>query len=148
MLIARTQKNLNFFYLSINEWTHNTLYSWGVTKGRYQGWGAGAGCFWLLGAGAAWKKSRSRSCLEKKSGAGAAKKLAGSSALRKKQDAHKNIMGRNGFWQIFLFLPNFWVKTADFREKNSAFIALTLLCLGFFPSYLINYEVGQILGSM
>ena len=32
-----------------------------------QGWGAGvgAGCFWLLGAGAAWKK---------KSGAGAAKK--------------------------------------------------------------------------
>ena len=35
----------------------------------YQGWGAGvgAGCFWLLGAGAAWKKS----------GAGVAKKLAG-----------------------------------------------------------------------
>ena len=29
----------------------------------YQGWGAGAGCFWLLGAGAgaAWKKTRSRS---------------------------------------------------------------------------------------
>jgi hypothetical protein len=29
-----------------------------------QGWGAGAGCFWLLGAGAAWNK---------KSGAGAGK---------------------------------------------------------------------------
>ena len=40
----------------------------------YQGWGAGvgAGCFWLLGAGAAWRK---------KSGAGAAKELADSSAL-------------------------------------------------------------------
>ena len=39
--------------------------------------GAGAGCFWLLGAGtgagAAWKKNRSRRRLGKKSGAGAAK---------------------------------------------------------------------------
>ena len=44
----------------------------------------GAGCFWVLGAGAgaAWKKTKSRSRLEKKSGAGAAKNLAGSSALR------------------------------------------------------------------
>ena len=60
-----------------------------------QGWGAGAGCFWLLGAGAgaAWKKnlepeplwkkirSRSRIRLKKKSGAGAAKKIVGSPAL-------------------------------------------------------------------
>ena len=49
----------------------------------------GAGCFWFLGAGAAWKKNRSRSLsrsrLEKNSraGVGAAKKLAGSSALLK-----------------------------------------------------------------
>ena len=50
--------------------------------GFRQDWGAGAGCFWLFGAGAAWKKTRSRSSLEKKSGAGAAKKLTGSSALR------------------------------------------------------------------
>ena len=43
-----------------------------------QGWGAGAGrsrVFWLFGAGAAWKKKSGP-------GAGAAKKLAGSSALR------------------------------------------------------------------
>jgi hypothetical protein len=54
----------------------------------------GAGCFWLLGAGAARKKrSRSRSRLEKKSGAGigAAKKLAGSSALREDK-RHKEIV--------------------------------------------------------
>ena len=59
----------------------------------FQGWGAGAGCFWLLGAGAAWKKtrSRSRSRLEKKSGAGTAKKLAGSSALREDKK-HKEIV--------------------------------------------------------
>ena len=31
----------------------------------------GARCFWLLGAGAAWKKTRSRIRLEKKAGAGA-----------------------------------------------------------------------------
>ena len=36
----------------------------------------GAGCFRLLGAGAAWKKTSSRSRLEKKSGAGAAKKIS------------------------------------------------------------------------
>ena len=49
-----------------------------------QGWGAGAGCFWLLGAGAgaAWKK---------KQGAGAGKKLAGSSALREDKK-HKEIV--------------------------------------------------------
>ena len=51
----------------------------------------GAGCFWPLGAGAArkkypeseplGKKIRSRSQLKKKSGAGAAKKLASSPAL-------------------------------------------------------------------
>ena len=46
-----------------------------------QGLGAGAGCFWLLGAGTTWKKTRSRSGLEG-AGAGAAqKKLTGSSAL-------------------------------------------------------------------
>ena len=56
-----------------------------------QGWGAEAGCFWLLGAGAAWKKNRSWSRLEKKSGAGAAKKLAGSSALREDKK-HKEIV--------------------------------------------------------
>ena len=56
-----------------------------------QGWGAGAGCFWLLGAGAPWKKTRSRSRLEKKSGAGAGKKLAGSSALREDKK-HKEIV--------------------------------------------------------
>ena len=41
-----------------------------------------AGCFWLLGAGAAWKK---------KSGAGAAKKLTGSSALLEAKK-HKEIV--------------------------------------------------------
>ena len=40
-----------------------------------------AGCFWFLGAGAAWKKQGAGTRLEKKSGAGAAKKFAGSSAL-------------------------------------------------------------------
>ena len=49
------------------------------------------GCFWLLGAGAArkkipgagaaWEKNQEPEPLEKKSGAGAAKKIAGSSAL-------------------------------------------------------------------
>ena len=57
----------------------------------YQGWGAGAGCFWLLGAGAAWEKNEEPEPLEKKpgagaawekkSGAGAGKKFAGSPAL-------------------------------------------------------------------
>ena len=53
----------------------------------------GAKCFWLLGAGvgAAWKKTRSRSRLDKKSGAGAAKKLVGSSALREDKK-HKEIV--------------------------------------------------------
>ena len=52
----------------------------------------GAGCFWLLGAGTAWqKKNRSRSRLEKNSGAGAAKKLAGSSALLE-DNKHKEIV--------------------------------------------------------
>ena len=51
----------------------------------------GAGCFWLLGAGATWKKTRSRSRLEKKSGAGAAKKLACSSALLEDKK-HKEIV--------------------------------------------------------
>jgi len=37
------------------------------------------------------KKTRSRSCLEKKSGAGAAKKLAGSSALGEDKK-HKEIV--------------------------------------------------------
>ena len=39
--------------------------------------------FWTLGAGAgaAWEKTSSRSRLKKKSGAGAAKKFAGSQAL-------------------------------------------------------------------
>ena len=49
-----------------------------------QGWGAGDGarCFWHLGAGAAWRK---------KTGAGAAKKLAGSSALLE-DTKHKEIV--------------------------------------------------------
>ena len=46
----------------------------------------GAGCFWLLPA-----KTRSRSLLEKKSGAGAAKKLAGYLALREDKK-HKKIV--------------------------------------------------------
>ena len=41
----------------------------------------GAGCFWLLGAGASWEKNQEPEPLEKKSGAGAAKKFAGSPAL-------------------------------------------------------------------
>ena len=53
----------------------------------YQGWGAGAGYIWLLGAGAAWKKTRSRSRLEKK----VSKKLAGSSALREDKK-HKEVV--------------------------------------------------------
>ena len=54
----------------------------------------GAGGFWLLGAwaGAAWKQNRNRSPEphEKKSGAGAAKQLAGSSALL--EDRNKDIV--------------------------------------------------------
>ena len=48
-----------------------------------QGWGAGAGCFRLLGAGAG--------ALEKKPGAGAANKLAGSLALFEDKK-HKEIV--------------------------------------------------------
>ena len=49
-----------------------------------KGWEAEAGCFWLHEPEPEplEKKTRSRSRLEKKSGAGADKKLAGSSALR------------------------------------------------------------------
>ena len=51
-----------------------------------------AGCFWLLGAGAAWrKKSGAGADWKKKSGAGAAKKLAGCSALREDKK-HKEIV--------------------------------------------------------
>ena len=60
-----------------------------------QGWGAGAGCFWLLGAGAgaAWKKNQEPEPLGKKSGAGAEadKKLAGSSALQEDKK-HREIV--------------------------------------------------------
>ena len=58
-------------------WTSVRFYEMSVTCN--QGWGAG--CFWLLGAGAALKKT----------GAGAAKKLAGSSALREDKK-HKEIV--------------------------------------------------------
>ena len=59
----------------------------------YQGWEAGAGCFWLLGAGAAWNKNQEPEPepLRKKSGAGAAKKIAGSSALLEDKK-HKEIV--------------------------------------------------------
>ena len=48
--------------------------------GEVAGVEAGSGCFWLLGAGAgaAWNKNEKPEPLGKKSGAGAAKKLAGS----------------------------------------------------------------------
>ena len=52
---------------------------------RYQGWGAGAGRSRVFLA--PWSRSR----LEEKSGAGAAKKLAGSSALREDKK-HKEIV--------------------------------------------------------
>ena len=59
---------------------------WEKNIAFYQGWEAGAGCFWLLGAGAgaAWKKPRAGAgaAWKKKSGAVAAKKLAGSWTLR------------------------------------------------------------------
>ena len=53
----------------------------------------GAGCFWLLGAGAAWKKNQEPEPLGKKSGAraGAAKKLATFSALQEDKK-HKEIV--------------------------------------------------------
>ena len=43
-----------------------------------QGWGAGvgAGCFWFLGAWAAWEENQEPEPLEKKVGAGAAKEIA------------------------------------------------------------------------
>ena len=60
----------------------------------------GAGCFWPLGAGAtrkkipgagaAWEKKQEPEPLEKKSGAGAAKKFAGSPALSKTIE-HKEV---------------------------------------------------------
>ena len=62
----------------------------------------GAGCFWPLGAGAgaarkkipgaraAWVKNQEPEPLEKKSGAGAAKKFAGSPALSKTIE-HKEV---------------------------------------------------------
>ena len=56
-----------------------------------QGWGAGAGCFWLLGAGVAEKKKPGAGAAWKKSGAGAAEELAGSSALRLDKN-HKEIV--------------------------------------------------------
>ena len=52
----------------------------------------GDACFWSFVAGAAWrKKNRSRRRLEKKSGAGATKILAGSSALHEDKK-HKEIV--------------------------------------------------------
>ena len=53
----------------------------------------GAGCFWPLGAGASRKKYQEPEPvpLEKKPGAGAAKKLASSSALREDKK-HKEIV--------------------------------------------------------
>ena len=58
-----------------------------------KGWEAEAGCFWLHEPEPEplEKKTRSRSRLEKKSGAGADKKLAGSSALREDKK-HKEIV--------------------------------------------------------
>ena len=54
-----------------------------IISRKYQGWGAGAGCILAPWSRSSLKKkNRSRSRLEKKSGNGAAKKLAGSSALR------------------------------------------------------------------
>ena len=70
-----------------------------------QGWGAGAGCFWLLGARALWKKktmSPSRSCLEKKSSSGATKKLASSSVLREDKSIRKLYFSYYSLCKIFL----------------------------------------------
>ena len=41
--------------------------SWELTMGAHQGWGAGvgAGCFWLLRAGAVWKKNGAGAALKK-----------------------------------------------------------------------------------
>ena len=63
---------------------------------KKQGWGAGAGrsrLFWLLEAGAARKKTVAGAVAawKKKSGAGAANKLAGSPALREDKK-HKEIV--------------------------------------------------------
>ena len=84
----------------------------------------GAGCFWLPGAGAAWnkeqepepleKKNRSRSRLEKKSGAGDAKILAGSSALREDKK-HKEIVKIQLFYLIYIFLQFY---LTSLREKG------------------------------
>ena len=42
-----------------------------------KGWGAGAGCFWILGAGAGWEKKQETEPdpFQKKPGAGAAKNM-------------------------------------------------------------------------
>ena len=59
---------------------HNFLFLifWDAKKDTFfvpqnQGWGAGAGCFWLLGAEAraAWKKNKEPEPFKKKQGAGA-----------------------------------------------------------------------------
>ena len=42
------------------------------------------------------------------------------------------IIAWNEFWIFFLFLPNFWAKTADFREKKVVFC---LVVKGVYPHY-------------
>ena len=71
-IVGRNPLNVCLIHFQIND-----IY---ISIHINQGWVAGAGCFWLLGAGAA----------RKKSGAGPAKKLAGSSALREDKK-HKEI---------------------------------------------------------
>jgi hypothetical protein len=60
-----------------------------VLFGPYQGWVAGAGCFWPEPDSL--EKKQEPEPLGKKSGAGASKKLAGSSALREDKK-HKEIV--------------------------------------------------------
>ena len=71
---------------------YNVHVLYNINQGWGAGVGAGAGCFWLLGAEAAWrKKNQEPKPLGKKSGGGAAKKLAGSSA-QLEDKKHKEIV--------------------------------------------------------
>ena len=65
-----TKKHVFIYLLSFNVFNSNSLVDEDlVSKPLNQGWGAGAGCFWLLGAaaGAAWKKDQKPEPLGKKS---------------------------------------------------------------------------------
>ena len=92
-IVLATNTEDKYLYKLYFTQSKSIQFNWCVSDPFLQGWGAWAGCFWLLRAGARWEKKQEPEPLEKKieepepkplekkRGAGAEKKLAGSSAL-------------------------------------------------------------------